>query len=96
MGSANYSSIMPYNSYIDVSNFSSPLHLVNYLKEIINDENRYKSYFEWKNNHCVRRYDSIYFCELCEALNVKNKSNKNWENNLIKWYFKESNCESRM
>ena len=61
---------MPYNSYIDVSNFSSPLHLVNYLKEIINDENRYKSYFEWKNNYLFPSvsYLKLYFKTLFLSL----------------------------
>ena len=96
MGSANYSNILPYNSYIDAFNFSSPQHLANYLKIVENDEKLYKSYFEWKNNYCVdRTLQNRNLCQLCRQLN-ENKFNENTLKNksLHKWWVNEDNCRS--
>ncbi|CAG2179812.1 unnamed protein product [Oppiella nova] len=69
-GSANYSQIMPKNSYINTADFGSPQELANHLKEISSDKQKYNSYMNWKNNYCVKITHYKYFCNLCEKLNV--------------------------
>ena len=44
---------LPANSYIDVSNFTSPMHLADYLLTLNEDDTLYRRYFEWKHTfHC--------------------------------------------
>ena len=48
MGHVNYSHIMPTHSYIDVRDFASPKHLVDYLKRLDANDTLYNEYFRWK------------------------------------------------
>ena len=91
MGGANYSSIMPYNSYIDVKNFSSPENLANFIKEIGNDKNKYNSYFDWKHEYCSFYTHPKYLCDLCKKLNIKSHINRS---DVMKFWFQEANCQS--
>lgn len=52
-GGANYSHLLPANSYIDVRNFTSAKELVDYLHYVGNNEAIYKSYFEWRKDFHV-------------------------------------------
>ena len=98
LGGANYSSILPENSYIDVMNFSSPKHLSEYLKRVSNDKTLYNSYFKWKKKYCVKDNEIIdKFCKLCEHLRYKSNEKRVWDNQkqIENWFTIGSNC-SRM
>ena len=98
LGGANYSAILPPNSYIDVFNFSSPRLLAEYLQKVGTDKSLYNSYFEWKNNYCIERVDhNRNLCQLCKHLNNNNNLNKNKvqdKDKRKKWWINESNCRS--
>ncbi|CAG2173693.1 unnamed protein product [Oppiella nova] len=94
-GSANYSQIMPKNSYINTADFGSPQELANHLKEISSDKQKYNSYMNWKNNYCSKMTHYKYFCNVCHKLNVnsKLKTNKHWnKEDLINWFYRDANC----
>jgi hypothetical protein len=52
-GGADYSSYAPPLSYIDVSDFKSPIDLANYLKLLDQNDGLYLKYFDWKKNYEV-------------------------------------------
>jgi hypothetical protein len=83
---------MPYNSYIDVFNFSSPKSLADFLTKVGSDLNIYNSYFEWNNNYCSRETNYTYFCSLCEKLNYPSTNKYYTKNELIDWWYKNANC----
>ena len=82
LGGSNYSRLLPPNSFIDISNFTSPKALAKYLLKLDEDDSMYNSYFEW------RRYYQIscanHECKLCEYLNKYTK--KKVYTNIQKWW----------
>ena len=50
-GLDTYKLILPSNSYIDVSDFSSPKFLADYMMKVDSNETLYRSYFNWKYNY---------------------------------------------
>ncbi|CAG2173321.1 unnamed protein product, partial [Oppiella nova] len=94
-GSANYSQIMPKNSYINTADFGSPQELANHLKEISSDKQMYNSYMNWKNTYCSKQTHYKYFCSVCQELNVNSNVNstKHWnKDDLINWFYRDANC----
>ena len=70
-GGADYKSILPDNSYIDVRSFKSAKSLADYLYKVGSDEKLYNSFFEWK-----KHFQSVVthiepFCTLCTSLKQK-------------------------
>lgn len=53
MGQADYSAITPPNSIINVLDFLEPKHLAAYLKNLMNNETEYLSYFWWKEYYGI-------------------------------------------
>jgi hypothetical protein len=83
---------MPYRSYIDVFDFPNPESLANFLKRVGRNRDEYNSYFEWKNNYCVREMNSTYFCDLCKKLNEPSVNKYYSESQLNDWWFKKAQC----
>ena len=73
LGGADYASLLPPHSYIDVANFTSPKALAAYLKQVANDDDLYRSYFRWKRDYYIAGQDRD--CALCEFLSSR-KSEK--------------------
>ena len=48
LGTRDVAEVVPKGSYIDASDFDTPYDVANYLKEVLDDEDMYNSYFEWK------------------------------------------------
>ena len=99
MGGADYSHLMPSNSYIDVLNFSSPKALAEYIKEVGSDEKKYESYFEWKKEYYSYDYGWDFFYDLCQKLKteashykVKSHSKPRAHHDLMKWWVDDSHC----
>ena len=95
-GLANYSSILPYNSYIDVSNFTSIEELSDYLIKVMNDKHLYETYFEWKKHFCVSYVE--FYCSLCQHLNQwsDQKNNTIKTKNWMDWWHKGSHCKKKL
>ena len=82
LGGSNYSRVLPPNSFIDVTNFTSPKTLAKYLLKLDKDDSMYNSYFEWRRYYmisCVKHQ-----CKLCEYLNTYTK--KKVYTNIRKWW----------
>ena len=63
--SSSYQQIAPPNSYIDVSNFTSPQRLAEYLHQVQNNVTLYQSYLKWRT---VYKTEESWSCDLCESL----------------------------
>ena len=48
MGTSDIEYVVPKNSYIDVAEFDTPENVALYLREVLENETLYNSYFEWK------------------------------------------------
>lgn len=68
-GLANYSEVLPPNSFIDVKDHPSPSHLANYLHILDTNNTLFSQYFEWKKRYKIVRPEA--FCDLCKFLNQK-------------------------
>jgi hypothetical protein len=87
---------MPYNSYIDVFNFSTPQSLANYLKIVGSDVNKYDSYFDWHKNYCSRLLNRYFLCGLCRKLNTPSMSKFYTKSQSNEWWYKEANCQKNI
>ena len=83
-GGANYSKILPPNSYIDVQDFTTIQTLVNYLKKVGNDERLYRSYFDWKQSKSSVEVDMG--LTLCEYM-LKPRNQPKRTKSLYDWWF---------
>ena len=68
LGGANYSDILPENSYIDIKDFSSPKELADYVLKVDKDDELYNSYFKWKAKFDIDFRYHVH-CQLCKYLN---------------------------
>ena len=56
-GMRDYESIAPPNSYIDVTNFTSPHHLAQHLKYVTENEDAFNYYHRWRNEYDLASYE---------------------------------------
>ncbi|CAG2121536.1 unnamed protein product, partial [Medioppia subpectinata] len=94
-GSADYSLIMPDNSFINVKDFKTTKDLAKYLKLVSNNKQLYNSYMLWKKSYCPQLTHYKYFCHLCRKLNEYSprKPTNRWNRtNLIEWYIDGGDC----
>ena len=72
LGGANYTKLLPPKSYIDITDFSSPKHLADYLLKLDKNNILYNSYFAWKQHYTVENvvpsFSGALFCRMCEYL----------------------------
>lgn len=87
-GRADYKQFMPYNSYIDVRNFSSASEFLEYVQLVANDEKLFNSYFDWKREY--RSEEFSHACVICEALHTNNYNREKLD--LVKWWYNVSTC----
>ncbi len=88
-GGANYSNILPYNSYIDVMNFTSAEKLVRYVEYVGNNETIFKSYFEWRKDfHVVTNFPD----KLCDFLLDEFHGDGNGK--FFDWWFDGTTCRN--
>ena len=67
MGGADYKSLLPPHSFIDVRDFRSAKHLAEYLLMLSNNDTLYRKYFEWKQHYDTGR--PSFYCQLCAYMN---------------------------
>ena len=78
MGTRDIAEAVPKGSYIDVEEFNTPDDVANYLKLVLENENLYNSYFEWKkkpfdpeyvrNNRVL--WSESAFCRICHYVDT--------------------------
>ena len=71
LGGANYTNVLPPNSYIDVTNFTSTKALANYLKLVAGNDILYNSYFDWKRSYYIDRGSKAMTCSICKMMNTR-------------------------
>ncbi len=77
-GGSDYSHFVPVGSYIDARDFSCPLHLANYLKQLMVDDELYLSYFRWRWKYFVDVAPLDGWCQLCQLLSDTNRETKTY------------------
>ncbi|KAK7486444.1 hypothetical protein BaRGS_00022368 [Batillaria attramentaria] len=87
-GGANYSALLPKNSYIDVSEFSSVKALADFLKDLASDEVSYLRYLDWKRDWKVIEPMPLPFCELCRRVHSQRQWAKVYDN-VDTWWRKD-------
>ena len=97
MGQANYTAITPPHSTINAVNFPEPKHLAAYLKQLMDNETEYLSYYWWKdyyevniNTYVVSTWSNKSamqpsYCKLCEMLNNPEQPPK-IQDDLTSWW----------
>ena len=95
LGGANYKQLLPSYSYIDITDFSSPRELADYLNYLDRNDDAYNAYFEWKRYYYMPNgegYNQIIRCGLCFGAHLyRNVSNTH--NDYYNWW--QSGCSER-
>ena len=91
LGLANYSQLLPPHSYIDVRDFASPKHLVEYLKLLDANDSLYNEYFRWKTHYRCGAVSHNIACDLCRYLHDTRGRQQNVKN-LTSFWGIENNC----
>ncbi|CAG0892208.1 unnamed protein product [Darwinula stevensoni] len=70
LGGANYFSLAPPNSYIDVRDFSSVRSLAHHLRHLDGNNKAYRLYFQWKSKYIINTEKGTMDigCRICERL----------------------------
>ena len=95
MGSADYATLMPPHSVINVLDYESPEQLARYLHHLMDHDQEYEAYFKWKDTHHVEDMREAYksgFCNMCENMNRENLTPKSYKE-LHDWWGKDTLCE---
>ncbi|XP_008835145.1 galactoside 3(4)-L-fucosyltransferase-like [Nannospalax galili] len=65
----NYESFLPSDAFIHVDDFPRPQELAQYLLELAKDEQRYLTYFRWRERLQPRLWSwALAFCKVCRKL----------------------------
>ena len=91
MGLANYRQMLPPHSYIDVRDFASPKHLVDFLKRLDAKDTLYNEYFRWKTHYRCGAVDINIACDLCRYLH-KTRGRQQRVKNLSSFWSRQNNC----
>ncbi|XP_015588972.1 alpha-(1,3)-fucosyltransferase C isoform X1 [Cephus cinctus] len=93
-GSADYSTFLPPDSYINARDFASLEELAKFLKALVKDTQRYLSYFKWKSHYYIDTSKRYINCQLCEALHNNNEIRNQTYKDIYRWWTIGSGCES--
>ena len=89
MGTSDIEYVVPRNSYIDVAEFDTPEDVALYLRDVLDNETLYNSYFEWKDKpfppEFVRLNRQVWSegmqCRMCLYIDALQKG-LNWDHTL--------------
>ncbi|XP_063887950.1 alpha-(1,3)-fucosyltransferase C-like [Scylla paramamosain] len=93
LGGANYTSITPPHSIINVKDFPSIMGLINHLKYLDSNDTAYNEYFRWKKHYQVVdgwKSGARSFCDLCKKLH-KDQTPKVYSN-MRDWFVEQGGC----
>ena len=89
-GGADYSQLLPNDTFIDTSKFKTIKELVSYLMGVSSSEERYTNYMRNKEKYIsVRLKDANPFCVMCEKLNNIDM-NRNSHNSIVSSVFENA------
>jgi len=95
-GGAIYSDFAPHKWYINTDEFKTPHDLANYLKILEADQEKYSSYFKYRDRYTSNAYFGIKdlpsWCDLCEKLNDVTEDVKEYDD-ITRWW-NERNCRA--
>ncbi|XP_015904176.1 glycoprotein 3-alpha-L-fucosyltransferase A-like [Parasteatoda tepidariorum] len=89
-GGANYSSIVPLNSYIDATEFPQPKMLAETLLNLASSDEKYLEYLKRKQG--FKAYLDPWMCKLCNKLHVPIE--KSTLESVDKWIFGDAQCKN--
>ena len=78
-------------SYIDVRDFASPKHLVDYLKLLDANDSLYNEYFRWKTRYRCGAVSHNVACDVCRYLH-DTRGRQQRVKNLTSFWGIENNC----
>ena len=87
---STYESLAPPNSFIHVDDYSSPARLAAYLRTLMEDDELYNSYFQWKHSYNVVS-GAHWLCSLCEVVTTRD-GYENWYPDFDDWWDNEDVC----
>lgn len=94
LGGADYSSIAPPNSFINVLDFPSVKDLAEYLLLLNRSQELYSKYFEWKDHyHHVPQSPMNSWCDLCRLAHDDNMPVKIYHD-IQKWWIEDKKCSN--
>jgi len=96
MGGADYDSIAPPNSFINVKDFKSPKHLAEYLMKLDQSDDLYERYFDWKKEFEVDLHPMDGWCELCKLAHGYTYPAKKVYGDIRRWWIDEAQCKTNI
>jgi len=93
MGSVDYNSFAPPNSFIDVRDFKSQKQLADYLLMLATSEDLYERYFDWKRDYKVDLSPMNGWCNLCK---LAHDPTVKIYHDIKKWWLDEKKCEKNL
>ncbi|XP_047481620.1 4-galactosyl-N-acetylglucosaminide 3-alpha-L-fucosyltransferase FUT6-like [Penaeus chinensis] len=94
LGGANYSSLLPPNSYID-ANQHTPEALAKILVRLAGDPEEYESYLKWKKYYQPSTVGSSkVFCDLCAKLHDEKLYEENTISDFYGWFVTKDYCRN--
>lgn len=92
-GGADYDRLLPNDTFIDASKFSSAAALADYLLHVAKTEDIYTQYLRNKDKYRVDHYPGDgAFCNLCIKLNNLDNNRKSYVDHVT--YLHENQCRS--
>ena len=85
-GGADYTRFLPAGSYVNAVDFGSPQELANRLLQVMNDDQLYASYFQWKKLYRVDSAPLDGWCRLCRLLQSGNNNSKKSYKDIVAWW----------
>ena len=90
LSAANYRTLLPEMSFIDVADFDSPRELSQYLKILDANDTLYNKYFQWRYQYKTLISPLLDYCRLCAHLHLS-KSIRGVYPDIQEW-FSERQC----
>ncbi|XP_052782237.1 alpha-(1,3)-fucosyltransferase fut-5-like [Mya arenaria] len=81
-GGANYSELLPRDTFIDSAHYPSAKELVQYLLQVGDSESKYLSYLNNKNKYASTELVPSSFCSICEKVNNLKKNRKTYTDHV--------------
>jgi alpha-1,3-fucosyltransferase len=83
-GGADYATVAPPKSVIDVMDFKSVKDLAEYIRYLDHNPEEYLKYFEWKRDYVADTSNKLTLCSLCQKLNqpIEPKS----YGDIVRWW----------
>lgn len=91
MGGADYTQLVPPNSYINILDFSSVSEMAQYLLALHRNSSAYNEYFKWRTRYKVTQGMRRSWCQLCKMLHDDSLPRKVYRD-LGKFWSVKENC----